>query len=749
MGKIVSTMEQHRQCKGITLLAIVLVMLLIPTQAASENTMFYVEAMHIEDAQAGKKTIELDDDGNIYASFGNTLYKFDAMGNILSEQTFSAEILATSLSPDSTRLALTIRGSATGEDSIYILSSGDLSTLISSSATASNANLLDWSPNGASIFTNGPEQGLIQLNRDTLDIDKTYSGNHTTPLICFDVSSATGHILTIDQDGLILLWDITTEDVVVEFQLVSTIHDCQIGIFEDSFSVSTAENGIRKWTFEGSELKPIEINHVVSFDDPFEPNTIIVHTKSPTPKIIVYDTLNEVSVQEVSMFHQFDDHVLRFDDIGVLEGIYTTSNAMHIVVYSDHVERVGMGESGTDTDGDGIPDSLDTDDDGDGIEDNWDLNCQDIGISCELLPDEAYIRAIDMRMNETHLVMKQSFTLNKQHSANIRDLTRLSLDNDVRLTESEAQLFADSICSNMNQAEVLESLSSVISIGNASIEAEEMTCRVEEGMVFTPASDRLSHIRYSISSVYTLSPNQNLDQISLTVNNHRFPSTGSITELSDHHPMLITLSGESVVAQRYVPWHIQEDQVSFTLELIEDEADEISPQQILNSPIFIGLILVGILGVGLAIQWIYNQYSNSEYDISLDDDDDIDEEWSNLDEDDIEVDTREPEMDQEVSPPPLRTTQQKERPKSKRVRVEKKQLNEAEILLNEASSEVVRKRRALRTAERPTRTKRRKLSDSPPSETATRKRRVVKKEQDRDQEMDDTLKRFVSDSPKE
>ena len=60
-------------------------------------------------------------DGNIYASFGNTLYKFDAMGNILSEQTFSAEILATSLSPDSTRLALTIRGSSTGEDSTFIL----------------------------------------------------------------------------------------------------------------------------------------------------------------------------------------------------------------------------------------------------------------------------------------------------------------------------------------------------------------------------------------------------------------------------------------------------------------------------------------------------------------------------------------------------------------------------------------------------------------------------------------------------
>ena len=742
-------MEQWHRCKGISLLAIVLVSLLMPTQATSENTMFYVETMHIEDAQAGKKTIELDADGNIYASFGNTLYKFDAMGNLLLEQTFSTEILATSISPDSTRLALTIRGSATGEDSTFLLSSGDLSTLVSSSATSSNAHLLDWSDNGASIFTNGPEQGLIQLSRDALEIDKTYSGNHTTSLVCFDVSPTSGHILTIDQDGLILLWNITTEDVVLEFQLVSTIHDCQIGTFEDSFSVSTAENGIRKWTFEGSELKPIEINHVVSFDDPIEPNTVIVQTEFPTPKIVVYDTINEVSVQEVSLFHQFDDYVLLFDDTGALEGLYTNSNAMHIVVYSDHVERVGMGDSGTDTDGDGIPDSMDSDDDGDGIEDNWDLNCQDVGISCELLPDEAYIRGIDMRVNETHLVMKQSFTLNKEQSANIRDLSRLSLDNDVRLTESEAQLFADTICSNMNELEVLESLSAFISVGNASIDAEQLICKVEEGMVLTPASDRLSHIRYSISSVYALSPNQNLDQLTLTVNNHRFPSTASITELSEQHPMLITISGESVVAQRYVPWHIQENQVSFTLELVEDEEDEITPQQLLNSPIFIGLILVGFLVFGLAIQWIYNQYTKSEYDISLDDDDDIDEESSDLDEDDSEENAIEPEMDDEVSPPPRRTTQKRERPKSKRVRVEKKQVNEAEKLLNEASSEVVRKRRARRTTDQPARTKRRKLSDAPPSEPTTRKRRVVKKEHDRDQEMDDTLKRFVSDSPKE
>ena len=67
--------------------------------------------------------------------------------------------------------------------------------------------------NGASVFTNGPDEGWIQLNRETLEIDRTYSGNHTTDLVCFDVSNNAGNIPTIDEDGLILLWDTSSEQV--------------------------------------------------------------------------------------------------------------------------------------------------------------------------------------------------------------------------------------------------------------------------------------------------------------------------------------------------------------------------------------------------------------------------------------------------------------------------------------------------------------------------------------------------------
>ena len=451
------------------------------------------------------------------------------------------------------------------------------------------------------------------------------------------------------------------------------------------------------------------------------------------------------------MFHQFEDHELVYDEAGSIETIYTNSNAQHIVVYSNHFDRIGVGESGTDTDGDGIPDSLDSDDDGDGIEDNWDLNCQDIGISCELLPDEAFIRAIDLNVNTTHLSMKQSFTLNKQNSADIRDLSRLSMDNDVRLTEAEGQLFADSICANMDATDVNLFLSSMLSVGNASLEFQEMYCSVEDGMVLTPANDQVSHIRYSITSVYSFNPNQNLDQLVLEVENHRFPASGSITELSEQHPMAITITGDLIATQRYVPWHIQEENVYFTLEVTQEETNDISPQRLLNSPIFIALILVGFIGVGVIVQRIYNHYTSSEYEISFDDED---EEEDDEEEDDDwyhneQEESSESEIDETISQKPQRTAPRKSRPKSKRVRVEKKEVNEAQKLLNEASNEVVRKRRARRTENNPVRTKRRKLSDAESNESTTKKRRVVKKKENSDARMDETLKRFVTDSPEE
>ena len=411
----------------------------------------------------------------------------------------------------------------------------------------------------------------------------------------------------------------------------------------------------------------------------------------------------------------------------------------------------GVGESGIDTDGDGVPDSMDGDDDGDGIEDNWDLNCEDVGISCELLPDENLIRYIDLNLNETRITVEQTFTLNKFTSASIRDLSRLSLDADVRLSAEEAQLFADAVCLNLDQDTTSMTIAEKVSIENTSLNFVKMECSVNDGMTLVPSNDRTSHIRYSISLTYDFDTNIVLDDSQIHVENHRFPAAGSMTELSEQHPIRITVSGPSIVSKEYVPWHIQELQITMDVEVVEADGEKLSPKSILSSPIVITVVLVGIFVIGFVAQRLYDRMSQSEYDIVLDDDDEdlIDDEE---DEAYFEEETLDDEVEHETVSKPERRTPPRRRSvekTSKRVPVQSKEAAQAKELLQKSSNEVVRKRRARRSEHDTVTTKRRKLSDTQTIDAKPRKRRAVKRAASTDDDMDETLKRFVSDSPEE
>ena len=721
------------------------------TNVSATNELFFNNVIEIPDADDGKRTIEIDASGNIFASLGTVLYKLSDSGYIMEERTFSKEIIATSISPDSTKLALTLKSGSTGEDSIFVLSTGDLSTLASSDTTQTNAYLLKWSPNGGVLFSNAPTNGIVQLNRDTLAVEATYQGNHSGSMTCIDVSSNIDMVLTADKNGLIQLWDVEGGGIQQEIKLQSTILDCAFGNDDAYFSISTPTDGIRKWMLSGSELKPIELHGAVKYQFTENANEIIALKTSPNPHIIFYDYLNEMIVDNITMFHSFDDYVLLSNEDGTITNIMTNSKIDSIVNYSTSIQRTGVGESGIDTDGDGVPDSLDGDDDGDGIEDNWDLNCADVGISCELFPDENLIRSIDLNLNETRIIVQQTFTLNKATSASIRDLSRLSLDTDVRLSSEEAQLFADAVCSNLDQDTTRVTIAEKVSIENTSLNFVKMECSVEDGMTLVPSNDRTSHIRYSISVTYDFDTSISLDDIQVHVENHRFPAAGSMTELSDQHPIRITVSGPSIITKEYVPWHVQELQVTMDIEAVEAEGQKLSPKSILSSPIVIAVVLVGIFAIGFVAQRLYDRMSQSGYDIIIDDDDedfideDEDEEMSS-DEDRFEDEVEETVSKPERRTPPRRRSVEKT---SKRVPVRSDEAAQAKELLQQSSNEVVRKRRARRSEHDTVTTKRRKLSDTQPIDAKPRKRRAVKRDASTDDDMDETLKRFVAESPEE
>ena len=335
-------------------------------------------------------------------------------------------------------------------------------------------------------------------------------------------------------------------------------------------------------------------------------------------------------------------------------------------------------------------------------------------------------------------------------------MARYSLDTDIKLIESEAQLFADSICSNMDLEQLIETMLATFEFSNTTLSFEDMYCSIEEGMVLYAANDEISQIRYSVSLVFAFNTSTPIDGLVLEVQNDRFPSDGSITELSEQHPLAINVYGGGIETMEYVPWHIQEDKVTFTLQSNQIESDSLNPTSILTSFSVIIFVVLTMVTLGIVAFLLTKRGAQQNtYNIVLDEEDDDDyvdeyedESYESMDNTTVQNVSIDDTQDNE-EPKPIRPRRRIQRSKRRKVTVQSTEPNDAKKLLESSSNEVVRKRRARRSEHDTVKTKKRRLSDSQTTEVRPRKRRAVKRSPSSDESMDETLKRFVSDSPEE
>ena len=125
------------------------ILFMAPMISANSNNLFFESTYDSGIQNQGFMSIELNQDGTLaYASFGKTLIQYSPTNqDTIQSKLFEQEILSIALSPDGSRLALTIRDSGTASDTFYVIDTDTFNTKISSQATASNAVLLSWTNN--------------------------------------------------------------------------------------------------------------------------------------------------------------------------------------------------------------------------------------------------------------------------------------------------------------------------------------------------------------------------------------------------------------------------------------------------------------------------------------------------------------------------------------------------------------------------------------------------------------------------
>lgn len=722
-------------------LIIALTLLFItPITNADSNSLFFESTYDSKLNHQGFGALEINEDGTLgYASFGKTLIQFSIHDkSTIQSKIFDHEILAIALSPDDTRIATTTRDGGTGGDTTYVLDTSTFNTKISSGATGSNADLLTWTDNGASFVTNHPTDGLLKLNREDLTIEAHYTGNVTDSIICADISSSGGYIMGVDDSGRLTIWNSNGDYIYHELILDSSINDCSFDPSESMFAVSINENQIRKWTLSGSELRPLETPGIESYKWSSDGQFVYTHRTNNGQFITTYNSSDSSYVSEIALFHQFSDYALLEEQPGLIDVAIFNSMIDYIVIYdSEHIKQ-GIGESGSDFDSDGIPNSIDEDDDGDGIEDIWDLNCEASGsFSCALLPDEEFMRSMDLYLNGTILEVKETFTLNKNYSSVIRDLSRYSLDTDVKLSSDEAMLFAVSYCANINDEQYTNSIQNAIMIDGVSLDFLSLSCSISSGMELTQVDDVRTHIRYSITTKYNMTGVIPLGNGYVQILYQPTSVDGSITRLSEQHPMSVSVSGSTYDAEIFSPWFLQEQTITLSLsEKTTTDDSNLVDSSIFSSWWFISIVIISLLSAGLLIYKFVNRADS--YSIELDEEEDSDDEEYSDDEDEYGVEDTSFDEIEEIIQPEVR----REPPKKMPQRTSKKRTTVARK--SEEISTPTRKRRtrATNTDSNVTTAKRRRLveTEEPPK---VRKRRAVRQSVDvDDEEMTDALNRY-------
>ena len=713
------------------------ILFLSPIIAADTSNLFFESTYDSELDNRGSRTIEINENGTLaYASFENTLIQYSTSDqNTIQSKVFDQEILSTALSPDGTRLALTIRDSSAGTDTIHVLDADTFNTKISSQTTASNAMLLSWTDNGASLITNHPTSGIIKLNREDLSTEVQYSGNLSGRIVCTDISPSGSHVMAVDETGRLVIWSADGNYIHHEFILGSSVNHCSFDPTESMFSVSIDGDTIRKWTLSGSELRPLETPGIISYTWSSSAQYVYAHRTDSGQFLTKYDSSDSTKLSEVSLFHQSTDFALLESTSGDIELALFTSTTDHVVTYRTVHVRNGLGESGSDFDSDGIPNSIDDDDDGDGIEDIWDLNCDTAGtFSCELLPDENFMRSMNLIFNETALEVKETFTLNKHDSSIIRDLSRYSLDSDIKLSTEEALLFANSYCDNIHEENYSSSIFEAIDIEGLSLEYISMSCSIASGMELTQADDERTHIRYSITTKFNIT-----GEILIEGNNVRIlyqPTAvqGSMTSLSEQHPMSVSLSGEGFETDTFSPWFLQEETIS--LSLIEEKFND--DENLVDTSVFASWWFISLtITTMLAIVILVTKFMKKEDSYSINLDDEEEDEESNIDDDEEIDDTAFDELEEiEYS-----TSVEEEIPSNGTPRLRSRSVRSE---INPKPVPVKRKRRTRATEEDTTVkvSKRRRLVEDE-VKPKVRKRRAVRQSTDvEDVEMSDNLNRY-------
>ena len=368
-----------------------------------------------------------------------------------------------------------------------------------------NVDRISISPDDATFATPTEDGGFVEwmMNSGTgsiLDIDRQYASPHIGKITCLDHSTDGIHLLSGAEDGLIILWNRSSQLEVNRWEYSHAISDCSF----------THDGALMSWIGGGS-LYLRNHDATQSYHGQFDISmnaTQLSFTPDDSEAVILVTESGPFANRHIDFI---DIHIL---PIAISRTLHVGHNAVmfshhpydstlviatmsHLVsFYSASVPFESEIPIELDTDQDNIPDIHDMDDDGDGFVDELDNICL-AGNNCHLQPDQDFIRLFSISINGNFVNIIESIHLDSSQSSYIRYLAANSLSTNHRVDTVEARNMEESICDEYNEHEITTRWRTYLSIENHQFNPNNVQCTVDSGLYGTFDDDGGTRIQIS------------------------------------------------------------------------------------------------------------------------------------------------------------------------------------------------------------------------------------------------------------
>lgn len=582
--------------KGIAIfLTICILGNIISINASASSQLVYNDVTNNDDSGSSSSYVSVNHDNTLIASsYSNDLLLHNVSDlSLIKKIEMQRTIQDIKFSPDGKYLAITISGTSELIDSVMVYDIDNMVMNAKKQQVNIKRSTIDWTPNSEFLAVANFQNGVNLINVSTMDIVRDYSNQHQADISCIRFSNDGNLLITGDLEGNLNLWNYDGTFTGKSFKLNGKITGCGFNLFNQRVAAVSEEGNVSTWIVSGGLLHEKTISNPTGMMWSDALDKLYVLESGDAPRIVELDGSNFNELSSTYFIHKAIDFDLYFLENGVVEDVYIATDTAHISNYAQPDLREGFGQSGSDLDGDNIPDNLDNDDDGDSILDEWDFNCPEEIIECYRNPDIDSVRNVKLKIDENTLTIDDTFTFGLYESAEIRNLTKRSVISDQQISYEEANLFENAICQNIDSENFIDSWKNTIELSVGQVANGTIECIITDGLVFSGTFDP-DGIKLMFRIKFDIIPMVELP-LDLTIIEQISHSDSSITHLVENYPIFVSKEVKGVETGQM--WWKSEGTLTINFEeIVENDEDKIESlvEEIMSN---IVIIIAGIIAM--------------------------------------------------------------------------------------------------------------------------------------------------------